>query len=294
LVYKAQSLKNKVILLFVFGFHLLSFSQIKDIGGTDFTEFYGKSKDPNFIRNRIWINYPIKLKKKDHFIVTGIKYSKIELKFNYDYGFNTESLKDLHVFEYTIGYTAPLNEKWRFTAQLSPSVASNLKSGFNSDDLLWSGGILFIRTHNQPKKSRLTLGLTYNQTIGIPAPLPFVTYFRQINEHLTYTLGVPITKVKYFFNKKTSIESFLTLDGYYANLSNNIKVGDRLAEKISMTAIITGFGFDKYFGKRFNLFAKTGYTLRNSIRLVENINDKVFDFDVQNSFTLRVGFKFNF
>ena len=118
--------------------------------------------------------------------------------------------------------------------------------------------------------------------------------FKQVNDHLNYTIGVPISKMKYFFNKKTSFEGFITFDGYYANLSNSLTVDDKTADHISLSAIVTGIGFDKYYGKRMNIFVKGGYTLRNSFRLLENRNDEVFDFNMKKSFTVRAGVKFNF
>ena len=258
---------------------LISFAQIKDIGGVDYTFIFNGDSDADFSRTRAWINFPIKLKKEGHLLVSGINYSNIHLDFNDTFDFDVNPLKTIHSLEYTLGYTFLMkNKEWRFTAQLSPTLSSNLEDKIKFDDLLWSGGVLFIRTRETPKKSRLTLGLIYSQRVGIPAPIPFATYFKEISEKLNYTIGVPISKMKYFFNKKTSLEGFITFDGYYANLSNAIMVDDRMANHISMSAIITGIGFDKYYGKRLNIYVKGGYTLRNSLRLVEDRNDEVFDF----------------
>lgn len=261
----------------------------------DYTTILGNGGAANFSRSRVWVALPIKLKKESHVLVNGIRYANINLDFNTTFNFDVSPLETIHSLEYTLGYTFLMkNKDWRFTAQLSPTLSSNLESKIIFDDLLWSGGILFIKTKNEPKKSRLTLGLVYSQRAGIPAPIPFVTYFKQVNRQLNYTLGVPISKMKYFFNEKTSLEGFITFDGYYANLSNPILVNDKSAEYISMSAIITGLGFDKHYGKRFNLFVKAGYTLTNSLRLVENRTDDVFDFNMSKSFTFRGGFKFNF
>lgn len=286
----------RTILLIIFIVtNYISFSQIKDIGGIDYTAIASRHSDTDFSRIRAWINFPVKLKKESHVLVSGINYANIHLDFNKEFDFDTDPLRTIHSLEYTLGYTFLMkNKQWRFTAQLSPTLSSNLRDKVKFDDLLWSGGVLFIRTRHNPKKSRLTLGLIYSQRIGIPAPIPFATYFKEINDHLTYTIGVPISKMKYFFNKKTSLEGFITFDGYYANLSNPITVNTKNAEYISMSAIITGLGFDKRYGKRLHVYIKSGYTLRNSLRLVENKNDKVLDFNMAKTFTFRGGFKFNF
>ncbi len=273
----------------------LSFAQIKDIGGVDYTFISNGDSDADFSRTRVWINFPIKLKKEGHILVTGIRYANIHLDFNQTYDFELDPLRTIHSIEYTLGYTFLLkNKDWRFTAQLAPTISSNLDAKVQFDDLIWSGGVLFVRTREEPTKSRLTLGLFYSQQAGIPAPIPFATYFKQVNEKLNYTIGVPISKMKYFPNKKTSFEGFITFDGYYANLSNTLNVNGRTADHISLSAIVTGLGFDKYYGKRMNIFVKGGYTLRNALRLMENPRDEVFEFNMKKSITFRVGLKFNF
>ncbi|NNC70525.1 MAG: hypothetical protein HKN90_06870 [Flavobacteriaceae bacterium] len=186
------------------------------------------------------------------------------------------------------------NKEWRFTAQLAPTISSNLESKVKFDEMMWSGGVLFIRTREEPKKSRLTLGLFYSQQAGIPAPIPFATYFKQVTDNLNYTIGVPISKMKYFFNKRTSLEGFITFDGYYANLSNSLRVDTKSADHMSLSAVITGLGFDKYLGKRLNFFIKGGYTLRSKLRLMENTRDEVFEFNMKKTITFRAGLKFNF
>ncbi len=288
-------MKRQLLTVVLLSYSLICISQIKDLGGYDYTFINNSNSAADFSRTRVWFNVPFKLKKEGHIIVTGINYSNIHLDFNQDFNFDLDPLRTIHSLEYTLGYTFLLkNKDWRFTAQLTPVLSSNLDDKVKFDDLLWSGGVLFIRTRENPKKTRLTLGLIYSQRVGIPAPIPFATYFKEVNKNLTYTIGVPISKMKYFFNKKTSLEAFITFDGYYANLSNALPVGNGSAEHISMSAIITGMGFDKYLGKRLNIYFKTGYTLRNRLRLVENFNDEVFDFDMAKSLTFRGGIKFNF
>lgn len=273
-----------------------SFAQISDIGGVDFTTAFNKKGAPDFSRYRAWFNYPIKLKKNDAYIVNGLRYSNIKLDFDKDYSFETTDLEEFHLLEYTLGYTYQMNEKWRLLAQISPLISSNLADKITRHDLTWSGGVLFMRKTEEPKETTLRLGLMYSQRAGIPFPLPIIAYSRKVNEHVKYTAGVPVSKIKYYFNKKHSTEAFVRLDGYYANLSEDILVGDnQVAENISMSAVVAGIGFDKYVGKRLNFFVKGGYTLRNSSRLVRNTNDRVFTFvDTPNAIMLRGGLKINF
>ena len=294
-----QLSKNTLVLTLLTSVFIIlqSTAQVRDLAGVDYTTTLGTDDDPDFARIRVWINIPTKLKGKERYLINGFRYSNAKINFNDDNGFSTQDLEEFHSLEYTLGYTYPINDKWRFTAQVSPTITSNLTDGISFNDVIINGGVILIRTiesGKNGKKSRLSVGLTYNQTIGIPAPIPFINYWREVSDRVTYTLGFPISKVKYFLNnKKSSLETFIRLDGYYANLSNDILVNGENAEAISLSQIITGIGFDKYYGKRGNLFFKAGYSLRNSLRLNENISDEIFDFDLSNAFYLRVGFKFN-
>tara|TARA_R110002073_G_scaffold72537_1_gene177718 strand:- start:755164 stop:756024 length:861 start_codon:yes stop_codon:yes gene_type:complete len=271
-----------------------AYSQARDIAGVEYSGFLAKKGDPDFSRFKVWLNVPIFFKNKNHILISGLKYSNINLNMDGGYGFNTAPLDRIHVIEYSLGYLYTINEKWKLIAQITPSIASNLETSITSEDLIWSGGVLFINTLNKEKERKLTLGLVYNQTMGIPAPIPFVVYSNRPTEKISYTLGVPITKLKYHFNEETSFESFITLDGYYANLSNNIAINEQIAEKISMTAVVLGVGYERYFGKHLNLYIKGGYTIHSSLRLFENIKDEVFNFNIDKSFIFRTGLKFNF
>jgi uncharacterized protein YaiE (UPF0345 family) len=270
-------------------------AQINDLGGIEHTAFFGSDSHPLIGISEIEINFPLQLAKKEHYIVNGLSYSNVGISYNSTYSFSTSELDRFHILKYTFGYTFPFNDKWRFTAQISPSVASNFAAGMTFDDFVMNGSVILIRTIKSPKKNRLTLGLAYNQTSGIPIPLPFITYYREITPNLSYTVGVPITKMKYFFgNKKHSVESFLRLAGFFANLSNDIIINNQQARQVNLSAVVAGFGYDYYQGKRLNLFVKTGYLLRNELRLEENSRTEIFNFDLVNTFYARGGFKFNF
>ncbi len=272
-----------------------SLAQINDLGGIEHTAFFGADSQPFVGITEIEVNFPLKLAKKEHYLVNGLSYANVMVNYNTPYGFETSELDRFHILTYTLGYTFPLNERWRFTAQISPSLASNFAAGASFDDFAMNGSIILIRTLTAPKKNRLTVGLAYNQTSGIPIPLPFITYYKEITPNLSYTVGVPITKMKYFYGaRKQSLEGFVRLAGFFSNLSNPITINEQQARQINLSAVVVGIGYDYYIGKRLNLFVKTGYLLRSQLRLEENARTEVFNFDLSNIYYARGGFKFNF
>ncbi|NNC69691.1 MAG: hypothetical protein HKN90_02595, partial [Flavobacteriaceae bacterium] len=127
-----------ILLTLLVATSLNSLSQIKDIGGIDYTTLVGDGGDADFSRTRVWINFPIKLNKENHLLVSGFRYSNIDLDFNRTFDFDVNPLKTIHSIEYTLGYTFLLkNKDWRFTAQLAPTISSNLEAKIKFDDLLW-------------------------------------------------------------------------------------------------------------------------------------------------------------
>ncbi|XLS28104.1 DUF6268 family outer membrane beta-barrel protein [Flavobacteriaceae bacterium M23B6Z8] len=288
-------IKKTTILLFIMLSSLGCYSQINDLGGVEYTAFFGSDNHPFIGISEIAVNLPIPLGKEEHYLVNGFSYSNVGIGYNDTYSFSTSELDRFHIIQYTLGFTFPMSDRWRFTAQISPSLASNFATGVSSDDFVMNGSIILIRTIESPKKNRLTLGLTYNQTSGIPIPLPFITYYKEINPNLSYTVGVPITKMKYYFgDQKHSVEGFVRLAGFFSNLSNPIAIGDQEAKQINLSAVVLGFGYDYYVGKRLNFFVKGGYLLRNELRLEENASTEVFNFELGDTFYARGGFKFNF
>lgn len=285
----------------IFVFVLIIFSmqsplaQINDLGGVEYTSFFGSDSHPFIGILKFEMNLPLKLSKKDQYLVNGLSYENVAIHYNTQYDFETNDLDRFHILKYTLGYTFRMSDTWRFTAQVSPSLASNFVLGTSFDDFVLNGSIILIRTIDSPKKNRLTLGLAYNQTSGIPFPLPFITYFREISTNLNYTVGVPISKMKYYFgNKRNSVEGFVRLAGFFANMSRPVRIESQNANQINLSAVVVGAGYDYYIGKRLNLFVKTGYLLRNELRLQENARTEVFNFDIANTFYARGGFKFNF
>lgn len=288
-------IKKTPVLLFIIFSYLACYSQVNDLGGAEYTSFFGSDNHPFIGISEIGINMPIPLKKEEHYLVNGISYTNVGIGYNDTYSFSTSELDRFHILQYTLGFTFPMSDRWRFTAQISPSLASNFATSVSSDDFVMNGSIILIRTIESPKKNRLTVGLAYNQTSGIPFPLPFITYYKEITPDFSYTVGVPITKMKYYFgNRKNSVESFVRLAGFFSNLSNPITIGENQARQINLSAVVLGVGYDYYVGKRLNFFLKGGYLLRNEFRLEENSSTEVFNFELGDTFYARGGFKFNF
>ncbi len=183
-------------------------------------------------------------------------------------------------------------------------AASNFETGeLIGDDLIYTGAVYFIKTTEDERyidPVRLILGLSYSTTSGIPFPLPVINYYKRFDPKWSYSLGVPKSNLKYYIDEKNSLQAFVTLDGFFANIQNNFPITPnssssnlQMAENISMTIVLAGLGYEYNFTDNLSLYLYAGHTLRNDIRLRDGNLDKVYTINETNSFYGRSGLKFS-
>ncbi len=270
-------------------------SQLTDLARLEYSFIPQSNTDDDYTRLRALLNFPIET-KKDCYLIFGVEYNRIILDLEENYPFNTKGLKRIHVIDANIGYTFKWNENWRLGLKFNPRIASTLTKSLVSDDYFLNGGVFAIndRTDDETLKRpyRLILGLTYNATTGIPFPLPFVSYFREINNKWSFNAGVPKSNLKYSINDKNNIQAFVGLDGYLAHLQEPSVINGQNVDHISLSVAVGGLGYEYLFSKHLVGYLYTGYTFRlNNVLRNEN-RDEVFKLDDLNAFYLRTGVKF--
>ena len=290
----------KIIILFILSSYQLN-AQNSDLLRLEYTYFPQESSDNSFRRIRSFINYPIKLKNGDY-LLPGIEYRNVNLLLNDSTPFNTDELERFQSLEARLAYIHKINDNWRLAAELGTQAASNFSSNkLLSDDLLVVASGFFVHKKefkNSIKKRRILFGLRYSTTTGFPFPLPIFMLNKRINQKFSYNLGVPKTSLKYYFNDKSSLQSFITLDGFYANIQEDISVVNNqvtdIAKDIRMTVVLAGLGYQYKFTDELILYVYSGYTILNDIRLRNSDRDDIFTINDNNSFYGRTGIKFKF
>ena len=286
----------KKLILFVFLLmSFLSNAQLTDLARLEYSFIPKNKSEDQYTRIRALVNYPIKIKEDSYFVI-GSEYNHIFLNLNDTYPFDTSSLEAITVIDLNLAYTHKLNDIWRVAYKVSPRLASTLNDKITSEDLFMNGGIFFIKDRTKittiRKPYRLILGLTYNTTAGIPFPLPLISYFSEINEKWSYTVGVPKMNVKYRFDEKKNLQAFVGLDGYYAHLQRPTSIQGKQVDNISLSLIVAGLGYEYSLSKYLVLYSYAGYTLRLNNVLRNADRENVFTLDDVNAFYLRTGIKF--
>lgn len=270
-------------------------AQLTDLARLEYSFMPMRKSEDSYTRLRGLINYPIKIKTDDYLII-GAEYNQVLLDLDDKYNFDTSLMDNISIIDLNLGYTFKWNSKWRLGAKINPRIASTLTKAITQDDFFLNGGVFFItdRTKDESLKRpyRLILGLTYNATTGLPIPLPFVSYYRAINETWSFNAGVPKSNLKYSINDTNNIQTFLALDGYLAHVQEPSEINGKNVDQVSLSIAVGGLGYEYLFTKHLVGYLYTGYTFRLNNVLRNADRDEVLKLDDVNTFYLRTGIKF--
>lgn len=290
-----------VIFLFIAGFTTVISAQSTDLARVEYTYFPQSNSDNSFRRFKSFLNFPIKLTENDAYLVPGVEYENINLKYADPAFFDTRELERFQTISASLGYTFKINEEWRFAVDGGVQIGSNFETGtLISDDMIYTGTIFMIKIKEDEryiKPWRLVLGLSYSTTYGQPFPLPYVNYFKQFHPKWSYALGVPKTNVRYYLTDKHVFQGYVTMDGFFANVQNNFAVNQNpdspIADSVSMTIVLSGLGYSYNFTDNLSFYTYAGYTIWNDIRFRDTEMENVYTINETNSFYARAGLKFS-
>jgi hypothetical protein len=252
-------------------------------------------------RFRGFVNFPIPLDWEGSYLVPGLEYRNVDLDIEDAVPFSTENLRKFQMFRVGIGYTFKLNEEWRFGARAGFEIASNFEQRTaRASDLRFTGAAYFVKDRTRDsigKNDRFIIGVQYSTNAGRPFPLPVLNYYKKFHPDWSYTIGIPKMNLKHFITKKHTIQSFISIDGFYSNIQNDLPIPDgsgmpKIADNISMTTVMGGFGYEYFFSKHILFYFYGAYTGYNEIRLRDTKLNNLYKLNEENTFYLRSGIKF--
>ncbi len=288
------------LILFALVFSTRVSAQSTDLARIEYTYFPQSDSDNSFRRFRTFANFPIKLNDKEAYLIPGLEYRNVNFKFNDVKPYETHDLDRFQSFLANLAYTFPMKNDWRFATEVGVRAASNFSTNkLVNDDFIYSGSVYFIKIKEDERYIqpwRLILGLNYSTTTGFPFPLPIINYYKRFDPKWSYSLGTPKSNIKYYFNDKHSMQGFVTLDGFFANIQENFlprETSPGLAESISMTIVLSGLGYEYNFTDHISFYSYAGWTIMNDIRLRDRDLDDLETLNKTNTFYARAGLKFS-
>lgn len=275
-------------------------AQSTDLMRLEYTYIPQSNPKNVFTRTRAFINFPIPLGWEGSYLIPGIEFRNVNIDTEGLFPFDEGPLNVFRTYRATISYTCKFKSGWRLGVKLGGELSSNfVRTDFLADDLRFSGALFMIKDKSGdevPKPSRWVIGVQYSTNQGRPFPLPVVNYYREFRPGWSYSLGTPKTNLKRRFNKRHALQAFVSLDGFFANIQDDVNVvqnnSTTIANNISMTTVFGALGYEYFFSEQFLFYAYGGYTILNEIRLRDNNRGDVFTFNNQNTIYLRTGVKF--
>ena len=276
-------------------------AQNTDLVRIEYTYIPQEQSDNSFDRMRGFINIPIKMNWEGSYLIFGAEFRNTDVEIEDPVNFPIDNLQDFQMYRFSLGYTFKMTPEWRAAFRAGMEIASNFeKRTADKEDFRFSGAAFMIRDRTSDsiaKPNRLILGLQYSTNAGRPFPLPIINYYRKFHPDWSYSLGSPKTNLKYHFGKRQTLQSFVTLDGFFSNIQNDLPLVDEegnnaLADNVSMTLVLGGLGYEFYFTKHILFYFYGGHTFYNEIRLRDDNRNTLVRLNNKNTFYLRSGFKF--
>ncbi|UGU14939.1 DUF6268 family outer membrane beta-barrel protein [Sinomicrobium kalidii] len=235
----------------------------------------------------------IPVNEKGNSLILGARY--IHSSFDFEdrrQSFPTSELERFHAASVKAGYLRILNSKWSLRAVAEPGVSSNFDGAVKFRDFTLTAYVVATMS-NKEHTAFFSFGMAYDLQLGFPVGV--VSYYRIVNEKLSYHLGVPSFYLNYNFSKRSAIQPFAKLDWTLANIGKPV-LPDQEKEKsrLSHLAVIGGLGYHYKIGKSFSLFAEGGYSIFNELQIqTYKLDDNVlYDFDLKNSLYLNAGIRY--
>lgn len=259
----------------------------RELAGVDYVRL-GDENSKNsvkFQKYSLRITIPKRLNEKGSFLINKFEYAKTVI----DYSTGPSILKDLerfHTVSYTLGYRRSLKNNWSLIAMLTPQVSSNFRSSLGWEDIQLRGLVMFTK----PIKPnlRLSLGLMYGVTTGIPLPLPIFSMMWKPAPKWEVNVGFPRFGVKYQLAPKTRLGADLFMVGDNFTLTKDLFYTDEKIDNIRIMNLGGGLSLTQKLTKHLKLKLNSGYTFYRKFEFLGG-NDSVLEYNLDNDLYFKVG-----
>lgn len=260
----------------------INYSFIPDLGGTEVTN-YGVN-----------LNFGIPLKKG--LVGLSMGYQRLDFDFGESTNLvNLSSYETMQVIKSSASYIIPLKDSLNFIISAGASLMSNFGDGLSSEDFLFNaivGGLK--RWGNYEKNSTLLIGALYGTQFGQPTLLPAISFNQKINEHWSYSLGLPVTGVNYRINNGHRFSLLASPQGIFGNNSNEERVeGNRTITntKLQFNGINTRITYQFKFTKYLAFFTEGGFIPTSVLKILDDANNEIIDLNPGSGTYINVGLR---
>ncbi len=261
------------------------YSLIPDLGGLSVEKY---SMNLNFGKRS----------KKRAMIGFGVSYDYYDFIFNNaSLDFNIESYEKIHNVKTRMFFKYFISSTWSANLLFAPSLSSNLKGSLSNEDFILNSMVtLSKKWQNEKKMSLLNFGVGYGTSFGKPQFIPVVSFQKEIDANWSYSLGVPRTKINYQFYSRHTISGTASFNGLFGNASSvvDFQNSQTLTDtKLQYNSLDTSLDYVYRIQPNWTTVIKIGYSPWNQLKILDDENNEIYDFETNGSIFVSMGLKFN-
>ena len=271
-----------------------SFAQSNRLAGISYTYFPESSikeevpEDPKLTFNEIraFFTIPKSYNDKATILINGLDY---KLTYSLIDG-ERDLTSKMHQLSYNFGLVQALENDWKVTTIIVPTIASGFEEGLDGDDFIMQAAVSFTKKKN--KTFFYGLGLSVNTRFGEPLLMPLVQ-IRKIYDNSELNLILPASiNYRYDVSEKLKLGASLVVNGGQFNIHSEIaNTNTKYYEQIDYSRVILGPKLIYRVNNLLILESFAGVAASRTFKLTDGDNSR-FDFSLENGSFIQVGIYF--
>lgn len=211
----------------------------------------------------------------------------------------SEEMEKFYSIQYSLLAKYQLSKNWSLNAVAMPRLVSNFTVGITMDNIQINGVAFIEKKFNSKNSNRyfyLTAGVGYLTLAGRTTMNPVVNFMGELNEHISFVIGIPNTYVKYNFNKKHSLRVLGTLNDFMAHINTPLYVDVAKTKKVDIaifTEVSVGLEYNYWFTKSMGILLRGTHTVFSEFKLEDVHERSLYDFNATLKPYVTLGIKFN-
>lgn len=239
----------------------------------------------NFSETDIAVFYQKKLGAKSK-ITNTLEYSNLKVNYEFNpYNFYEDQDKFNQV-QNKFEYSSEITEKTKW--QLSIIPTANFQSKLDFSDLTVLGSLAI--SQQLSSKLNLIVGAGRTTIFGAPKITPIVAFDYKMNEQTDFKIGFPDSRISYSNNDRNKFSLTNSFNGNFYHLDETNK--DNNAEKTVLSQMTSALEYERNVTGNWFLNFKAGYDFNKKYNLLDNSDQKIYDYNSGNGYVLGIGIKY--
>ncbi|MBE8725558.1 DUF6268 family outer membrane beta-barrel protein [Flavobacterium hungaricum] len=240
----------------------------------------------DFNETNIGLTYKKKINDTNQFTNT-VEYSNLKLNYDSNTYESLPALNRLNLIQNKLEFSHEMSNQFKWILAVTPTAG--FEQYLDWKDWYVLGSISAKKQINTA--IALEIGAARTTIFGAPKFTPIVNLDYRINESLDLKIGFPDSKFSYSNNARNAFSLMNQFNGSYYHLDTH-KNWDTTASKAVLSQMTTAVEYERNVDKNWFLNFKAGYDFNKKYELLNDSNNKVYDFRTGNGYVLGIGIKY--